>query len=177
MDLTVRPASYVGSDVNSGGWTRSGGAASDWETLRSASDSTYLYDGTVSGSVATSFYTDCIDQDIYNGSPSTISKITVYARAKMDSNATPATIALTERDATGTRQPSSLNHQNLTTSWVLPRQLRIRWQRTSSWICSSAWDSWSICFTAVDRYYSRVHQLFLNIDTNRLGRSRYCSRS
>jgi len=118
MELTVRPASYVGSDTNPGGWTRSGGAASDWETLRSASDSTYLYDGTVSGSVATSFYTDCIDQDIYNGSPSTISKITVYARAKMDSNATPATIALTERDATGTRQPSSLNHQNLTTSWA-----------------------------------------------------------
>jgi len=122
MDLTVRPASYVGSDTNSGGWTRSGGAASDWETLRSASDSTYLYDGTVSGSVATSFYTDCIDQDIYNGSPSTISKITVYARAKMDSNATPATIALTERDATGTRQPSSLNHQNLTTSWTTYEQ-------------------------------------------------------
>ena len=122
MELTVRPASYVGSDVNSGGWTRSGGAASDWETLRSASDSTYLYDGTVSGSVATSFYTDCIDQDIYNGSPSTISKITVYARAKMDSNATPATIALTERDATGTRQPSSLNHQNLTTSWATYEQ-------------------------------------------------------
>ena len=118
MDLTVRPASYVGSDTNSGGWTRSGGAASDWETLRSASDSTYLYDGTVSGSVATSFYTDCIDQDIYNGSPSTISKITVYARAKMDSNATPATIALTERDATGARQPELLNHQNLTTSWA-----------------------------------------------------------
>ena len=122
MELTVRPATYLGSDTNSGGWTRSGGAASDWETLRSASDSTYLYDGTVSGSVATSFYTDCIDQDIYNGSPSTISKITVYARAKMDSNATPATIALTERDATGTRQPSSLNHQNLTTSWATYEQ-------------------------------------------------------
>ena len=117
MDLTVRPASYVGSDTNSGGWTRSGGAASDWETLRSASDSTYLYDGTVSGSVATSFYTDCIDQDIYNGSPSTISKITVYARAKMDSHATPATIMLTERDATGTRQETGV-HQNLTTSWT-----------------------------------------------------------
>jgi hypothetical protein len=122
MELTVRPASYVGSDTNSGGWTRSGGAASDWETLRSASDSTYLYDGGVSSGVATSFYTDCIDQDIYNGSPSTISKITVYARAKMDSNATPATIALTERDATGTRQPSELNLQNLTTSWATYEQ-------------------------------------------------------
>ena len=40
----------------------------------------------------------------------------------MDSNATPATIALTERDATGTRQPSSLNHQNLTTSWTTYEQ-------------------------------------------------------
>ena len=119
MDLTVRPATHVGSDVNSGGWTRSGGAASDWETLRSASDSTYLYDGSVShpGGVATSFYTDCIDQDLYNGSPSTISKITVYARAKMDSHATPATIMLTERDATGTRQETGV-HQNLTTSWT-----------------------------------------------------------
>ena len=121
MELTVRPATYLGSDTNSGGWTRSGGAASDWETLRSASDSTYLYDAGVSSDVATSFYTDCIDQDIYNGSPSTISKITVYARAKMDSHATPATIMLTERDATGTRQETGLR-QNLTTSWTTYEQ-------------------------------------------------------
>jgi hypothetical protein len=122
MDLTVRPASYVGSDINEG-WTRFGGAASDWETLRSASDSTYLYDGSVSGGAATSFYTDCIDYYKYNTSGAApISKITVYARAKQDPHGTPATIALTERDATGTRQPASLNHQNLTTSWATYEQ-------------------------------------------------------
>jgi hypothetical protein len=117
MELTVRPATHVGSDINSGGWTRTGGASSDWETLRSASDSTYLYDGGIHGGVATSFYTDAIDQDVYHGSqPSTISKITVYARAKMDSHGTPATITLTERDATGNRQGETA--QNLTTSWT-----------------------------------------------------------
>ena len=116
MELTVRPASYIGSDVNSGGWTRSGGAASDWETLRSASDSTYLYDSSISSGGATSFYTEDIDQDIYNGSPSTISKITVYARAKIDSSGTPATIQLTERDSTGNRQTGDA--QNLPTSWA-----------------------------------------------------------
>ena len=113
------PSTPYGSSV--GEFTRYGAESADWEALKTNNTTDYLYDSSISSRTWQEHYTDDIDQSYVGVSPtggqgSQIESIIVYARCKQDANDTPATVALSHRDATGTRHESAA--KNLTTSWA-----------------------------------------------------------
>lgn len=113
------PSTYLGSSTAE--FTRYGAESTDWETLGTQLDTDYLYDSSISSRTWQELYTDDIDQELVGVSPaggqgSAIERIVVYARCKQDAHGTAATVKLSWRDATGSRNEGS--SQDLTTSWA-----------------------------------------------------------